>query len=138
MDFLHYQRAYYNKVAAMPNPEKVTLRVVQVESTGTFTDFTGEGDREYTDYQMPCLYQRNISDLFRTRNGIEADVTCVVWIPALSYFKSRQTWDFSEIGGSVRLFDVEYDINRVIVLEPFVINGVNMAVAYELHLTGIK
>ena len=130
------QRIFFSAVNRAPNPAKARLLIETLNPEGgVLADFLGEGARTVTEEQYRCLYQRTISQDQRTKLGLDDEIVAMVTIPTLEVRRVRGTDALpGPEGVTIRLFSDHYDVTKITALEPFVINGSNLAIGYLLHL----
>lgn len=122
----------------------VLFEIPAVTSVNKFTDFTGEGNRNFTapatTYNFHCAYKRNLTDKFRTSYGIDDDITAIIYLSPLEVKKFTGTKEFiasvkvNTQKVRITLFGVVYRIKRYIELEPMKVGTDMLSLAYEFRL----
>lgn len=98
--FLAYQRKFFDKVKS--SPYKVTMIVTEkIPGDDALADFVGSSERTSVSYELPCLYEKVVSNTQREAYGLPLDTQGVIYlsplqlIPILGTFRiSRQKVSF--------------------------------------------
>ena len=139
--FLQLQELFFKKVTLCCNPSTVTFKFIKITSTGKYTDFTGDSQREVEKYVvLKCFYMRNISDKQREKFGVKEEVTDIVYISPIELknkygsmtFPDYVRKSYSQI--AVEFLGKHYEIDSIRDLEPMHNGKEYICLAYQVNL----
>ena len=139
--FSALQELFFKKVTQCCNPSTVTLKFIKVISTGKYTDFTGDSQREVEkEIVLKCFYMRNISDKQREKAGVNESVTDILYISPIelknkygsSTFPNYVRKSYSQM--SVEFLGEHYEIDSIRDLEPMHNGKEYVCLAYQINL----
>lgn len=140
--YLRLQKTFFTRLNCSCADSVVKITHPKATVINTFTDFTGDNKRsDETTYELPCLYQRNISDKERSKYGISNDVSARIYVSPLSLEKVTGykifTPEIRKVKGRIQceIFDEKFMVDQIIDLEPLpMTEGGTLVLAYELRL----
>lgn len=127
--FIQYQVAFERSIRQTP-AEATLILTKNIVSTGEFTDFTGESGRGEVRHTIKCLYKRDFSRSERIKQGIEEEVSGVVYLSPRDLMDTLGTFKLDKFKTRVVLNDIEYIVGSTIYRAPFY----NSCIAVELRL----
>lgn len=139
--FAQLQGIFYRKVTSCCNPSEVTLKFIKVNSTGRYTDFTGDSDREAEQsYTLKCFYMRALNDKQRENVGVTQEVTDIVYISPIELeqkygskvFPERVMNSYAEM--VAEFLGKHYEIMNIQALEPMFNGKEYICLCYQLNL----
>lgn len=121
------------------SPVIATLVYITPTSSGSFTDLTGESARTEGNYNVKCLYDRNMTEYKRSKFGLTHDVSGLLYLSPIHIagaVPSGITWadffiNFERL--HVILYGERYQVGLPRFKEPLY----NTYIAVELHLKNI-
>lgn len=139
--FAYLQNLFYTRLSQCCNPVEVSLKYFRTSGGDKFTNFTGDNNRLPTmEFNLHCLYQRDLNDKQREKLGVNQNVTDVIYISPLELQQKTGSNKFpEEVRNSYAMISVEFlgkhfELLSIKDLEP-VHNGMEvMCIAYQLNL----
>ena len=140
--FARLQAMFFSKVTSCCNPATVTLKFIELTSTGRITDFTGDSVRTVgQEVVLNCFYKRNISDKDRENSGVSEDVNTMLYISPLELKNKFGFFNFpAHVRKSYSQIEVEFlgeilEIESIRDLEPQHNGEEYTCLAYQINLS---
>lgn len=134
--FLKLQDRFHR--AVHKSPVSCILRVTNVTDSPTekgFTKFTGDSTRGFTDYTFKCLYQREIPQWSRIKQGLNQDISGLVYLSGKDVLETfLGVIPHEHLLTKVFLYDDEFGVESQVQKEPLY----NSLIALELRLRCFK
>jgi len=136
-----FRELFYNRVVTETNGADITLQFIGVAYGDSVDQFLGEGVRTVTSqHTLKCLYRWVKSDKMRENMGVTVDTSVVAYIsPIELQAKTGSASIPAEMMSSFRRMKVQFigktfEIIRVTEVEPMVLQGGVMCIAYQFDL----
>ena len=127
--FVRFRQQFFKTLQCVPS-ECTLIFTSKAESTGQFTNFTGESDRVKEEHTVKCLYKREFSANDRVKYGLHEDVSGVVYVAPTDLVDALGTFKIDKRKFSVLLNEINYIVDTVIFRGPFY----NSCIAVEIRV----
>lgn len=142
------QRCYYNHINRTTFKTFCTINYISLNHSNNLESFFADGDRAIAEkdgvsqtFNIQCLYNRNITEKQREKEGIDQEVDTVLYISPLELELKTGSIDFpdyvrksySQI--TIQAFELVYKVTNIYEMEPLEVHGGRMCIAYRIDLT---
>lgn len=128
--FEQYRETYRRMVEKSPIFCDLEITTT-INSTGSFTNFTGDNQRLTTKYNFPCLYNRNIAQNERIKYGLHESVTGILYLSPTHLQNRLGSFKLDKRKVVVYLTEEKFIVDTIVYLSPMY----NSCLTVEIRLT---
>jgi hypothetical protein len=105
-------KTFHDRVQISPN--EVTLKIsTPLKANFSYSEFVGESEISTNLVTLKALYSREISPKTRSKYGLDANASAVIYLSPKNLVEELGRWDFSETEISVNFLGIEYLVYKI-------------------------
>jgi hypothetical protein len=106
-------KTFHDRVQVSPN--EVTLKIATpLKNEFSYTEFVGESKIEYSNVvTVKALYNREISPKTRSKYGLDASASAIIYLSPKDLYEKLGRWHISESEISVNFLGIEYLVYKI-------------------------